>query len=112
MHGELSRSAMSDSATHGLRPTSLLCLSDFSGRNTGGGHHALLQGIFPGGKTRDRTHISCVSCTGRWLPIESRGKLKKWVERQTTDDQARLGKAKAIQWMLFCIGRERGKYSG
>ena len=31
----------------GLEPTSLLCPWDFSGKNTGVGCHALLQGIFP-----------------------------------------------------------------
>ena len=32
--------------SHGLRPTRLLCLWDSPDRNTGGGCHALLQGIF------------------------------------------------------------------
>ena len=35
---------------------------DSLGENTGVGCHALLQGIFP---TRDRTHVSYISCVGR-----------------------------------------------
>ena len=31
---------------HGLEPVSLLCSWDFPGKNTGGGCHFLLQGIF------------------------------------------------------------------
>ena len=37
---------------------------DFPGKNTGAGCHFLLQGIFP---TGDRTHVSCISCIGRWI---------------------------------------------
>ena len=38
---------MSDSLRpHGLMPTRLLCPCDFPGKNTGVGHHFLLQGIF------------------------------------------------------------------
>ena len=33
--------------TYGLQPTRLPCPRDFSGKNTGGGCHFLLQGIFP-----------------------------------------------------------------
>ena len=33
--------------SHGLQPTSLLCPWNSSGKNTGVGCHALLQGIFP-----------------------------------------------------------------
>ena len=36
----------------------------FSGKNTGVGFHALLQGIFP---TLGLTHISYISCIGRWV---------------------------------------------
>ena len=32
---------------HGLQPTSLLCLWDFSGKTSGVGSHFLLQGLFP-----------------------------------------------------------------
>ena len=40
--------ACSDSwRPHGLKPTRLLCPWDFPGKNTGGGCHSLLQGIFP-----------------------------------------------------------------
>ena len=43
----LSHSVVSDShATHGLYPARLLCLWDFSGKNTGVGGHFHLQGIF------------------------------------------------------------------
>ena len=41
-------SVMSDSLSpHGQKPTRLLCPWDSPGKNTGGGCHALLQGIFP-----------------------------------------------------------------
>ena len=44
----LSHWVMSDSLwPHGLQPTRLLCPLDFPGKNTGVGHHFLLQGIFP-----------------------------------------------------------------
>ena len=44
----LSRSVMSDSLQpHGLQPARLLCPLGFSGKITGMGCHALLQGIFP-----------------------------------------------------------------
>ena len=60
-----SSSVMSDSSRpHGLQPTRLLCPWYFPGKNTGVGWHVLLQVIFP---TRDQTHISCVSCIGRWI---------------------------------------------
>ena len=36
----------------------------FSGKNTGMGCHALLQGIF---LTKDQTHVSYLSCTGRQI---------------------------------------------
>ena len=41
-----------------------LCPWDCPGKNTGVGHHALLQGIF---WPRDRTHVSYVSDTGKWV---------------------------------------------
>ena len=45
---------------------------DFSGRNTGMGHHFLLQGILP---TQGSTCNSCVSCIGRQiLTTEPHGK--------------------------------------
>ena len=44
----ISCSVMPDSLRpHGLQPTRLLCLWDFPGKDTGVGHHFLLQGIFP-----------------------------------------------------------------
>ena len=44
----VSRSVMSDSLQpHGLHPARLLWPWDSPGKNTGVGHHALLQGIFP-----------------------------------------------------------------
>ena len=36
-----------DYRPHGLQPTRLLCPWDCPGKNTGVGHHFLLQGIFP-----------------------------------------------------------------
>ena len=44
----LCRSGVSNSwQSHGLQPTRLLCLQDFSSKNTGVGCHFLLQGICP-----------------------------------------------------------------
>ena len=44
----LSCTVLSDSLQpHGLQPTRLLCPCYFPGKNTGWGHHSLLQGIFP-----------------------------------------------------------------
>ena len=61
----LSCSVMSNSLwPYGLLPARLLCSWDFPGKNTGVGCHFLLQGYF---KPRDQTHVSCVSCTGRWI---------------------------------------------
>ena len=39
-----------------------LCPWDFPGKDTGVGYQFLLQGIFP-----NQTHVSCVSCIGRWF---------------------------------------------
>ena len=61
----LSCSLMSDTLwPHGLRPAKLLCPWDFPGKNTGGGCHFLLHGIFP---HRDWTCVSCLSCIGRQI---------------------------------------------
>ena len=49
-------------ATYGLQPTRILCLWDFSGKNTRMGCHFILQGIF---LTQDETRISYVSCINR-----------------------------------------------
>ncbi|CAI9159657.1 unnamed protein product [Rangifer tarandus platyrhynchus] len=44
----LSHSVVSDSVQpHGPKPARLLCPWDFPGKNTGGGSHAILLGIFP-----------------------------------------------------------------
>ena len=48
----------------GLWLARLLSPWDFPGKNTGGGCHFLLQGIFP---TQDLTWVSCVSCIGRQI---------------------------------------------
>ena len=50
--------------SHGLEPTKLLCLWDFSGKNTGTGCHFLLQGFFP-----TQGSISCILCPlhCRWI---------------------------------------------
>ena len=47
---------------HGLYPVRLLCPVDFSGSNIGVGCHFLLWGS---ASPRDRTQVSCISCTGR-----------------------------------------------
>ena len=55
-------SIVSDSLWHhGLQLTRLLCPRDSLGKNVRVGCHFLLQGIF-------HTHISHVSCIGRWIP--------------------------------------------
>ena len=59
------RSVMSNSMwSHGLKPARLLCPLDFPSKNTGEGFHFLLQGIF---LTTDQTHVSCISCIGRFF---------------------------------------------
>ena len=46
-------------------PSRFLCLWNFPGKNTGVSCHSLLQGSsWP----RDRTHVSCISWTGRQIP--------------------------------------------
>ena len=47
-----------------MEPTKLLCLWDFSGKNTGTGCHFLLQGFFP-----TQGSISCILCPlhCRWI---------------------------------------------
>ena len=59
----LSRSVASDSLQP-HEPARLLCRWDSPGKNTRVGCHFLLQGIFP---TRNRIHLSCVSCIGRQI---------------------------------------------
>ena len=60
-------SVISDSfRLYGLQPTRLLCPWDSLGKNTGVGCHAHLQGIF---WPQDGTHVSYISCTGRWVLI-------------------------------------------
>ena len=58
-------SVISDSLQHhGLQTTSILYPQDFPGKHTRMGCHFLLQRIFP---TQVSNHISCTSCTGRWI---------------------------------------------
>ena len=58
-------SVMSNSLwPHGLYPTRLLCPWNSPGKNTGVGHHALLQGIFQPGVW---TQVSYVFCISRWV---------------------------------------------
>ena len=54
---------------HGLQPSRLLHPWDSSGKNTGVGCHALLQGIFP-------TQVSCIA--GKFFTPELPGKPSKW----------------------------------
>ena len=50
---------------HEPRPIRLLCLWHFPGKNTGGGHNALLHRIF---STQGSNHVSWVSClAGRFF---------------------------------------------
>ena len=62
---------------HGLLPTRLLCPRDSPGKNIGLGCHFLLQGS---SQSRGRTHISCISCIGRWI-------LDCWCHLRGTDYQ-------------------------
>ena len=43
----LSKTFIQNMGVYGLQPPRLLCPCDFSGKNTGEGHHSFLQGIFP-----------------------------------------------------------------
>jgi len=56
----------------------LLCPWDFPGKNSRMDCHFLFQGSSP---HRDWTHISCISCIGRWILYHqaSRGTQRKWV---------------------------------
>ena len=65
----LSRSVVSDSLRlYGLYPTRLLCPWDFLGKNTG----VVAMPSFRGSpRPRDQTHVSCVSCIGRWVLYHS-----------------------------------------
>ena len=68
-------SVVSNSLQHyGLQPASLLCPWDSSGKNTRVDCHVLLRGS---SQTKNQTHISYVSCIGRWVlsPAELSGKL-------------------------------------
>ena len=48
---------------HGLQPARLLCPWDSPGKNTGVGHHALLQGIF----LTQESNSCLFSCSGKWV---------------------------------------------
>ena len=73
MHNESkSRSVMSDSLwPHGLEPARLLFPWSFPEKNTVVGTHSLLQGLFP-------THISYISCIGRWVLYHLAPPGKPW----------------------------------
>ena len=61
----LSCSVVSDSLRPpGLYPARFLCPGDCSGKNTGVGGHALLQGS---SQLRDRTQVSCIA--GRFFAV-------------------------------------------
>ena len=61
----LSHSVVSDSLwSHGLQPARLLCPWNFPGKNTEVSCHFLLQ---ESSRPKDRTHVSCISCIGRWI---------------------------------------------
>ena len=61
----LRHAVMSDSLQpHEFQSTRLLSPWNFPGKYTGVGCHFLCQGS---PHPRDRTHISCVSCTDRWI---------------------------------------------
>ena len=47
-----------------LQPARFLCPWDCPGKKTGVGGHFLFRG-FP--RPRDGTHVSCISCMGRWI---------------------------------------------
>ena len=62
----------------GLKTTRLLCSWDFRNKITGMGCHALLQGS---SRLRDLTHVSCVSCIGRWILYH----YATWASKHNTD---------------------------
>ena len=50
--------------SHGLQPARLLCPWKFPGKNTEAGCRFLLQ---ESSQLKNRTHVSCISCIGRWI---------------------------------------------
>ena len=62
--------------SHGLQPTRLLCPWDFPGKNTGGGCHALLQGIVP----TQELNLCFLYCR-RPLPLSHLGRPMEDVHR-------------------------------
>ena len=69
---------MSDSMQpQGLQPSRLLHPWDSSGKNTGVGCHALLQGIFP-------TQVSCIA--GKFFTPELPGKPSKWQSQDSNPE--------------------------
>ena len=53
---------------HGLQPATLFCPCNFPGKNTGAGWISFCR---ISSKIRNQTHISCVSCTGKQMLLES-----------------------------------------
>ena len=81
---------------HGLWPTRLLCPWNFPSKNTGVCCHFLLQGIFP---TQGWSHVSCVSCVGRWI-------LYCWVTWESTSCEELTHWKKPWSWERLRSGGE------
>ena len=73
-------SVMSDSLQpYGLQPGRLLCPWDSPGKNTGGGCHALFQGIFPAQELKlSLLPSNTVSLAGRFFTTSAIGKAQKY----------------------------------
>ena len=66
-------------ACNSLQPTRLLCPWDFSGKNTGGGCHFLLQGIFL--TQGSNPHLQCLlHCRNILYPLSHQGTQKLYIE--------------------------------
>ena len=74
---------------HGLKPSGLLCPWNSPGKNTGGGYHSLLQGIF---KTRNWTWVSLIA--GRLFTI--------WATRESPPKSS----TNELRIMIFPIKKE------
>ena len=79
-----------------MQPARLLCTWNFSGKNTGVDCHSLLQGIFP-------THISYVSCIGRWILYHQRplGSPYLLIEPKISVLRPKAVKTRVVQKLTF-----------
>ena len=102
---------MSDSLwPYGLQPARLLCPWDCPSKIIGMGCHFLLQGIF---WPRDRTHVSYLSWTGRWiLTTEPPGKPNQWLSKgkrgMNTKGQEQTFSGDVFVHYLYCSDKFMG----